>query len=119
MPSMSTIRPLARRDGDIKKAGHANASPAFFPICSRYSGGERLDSLVQPALVAGGFVLGDYTLVDHAVDDRDRRFIRACRSILVAGIACLDDVLDLSSHLGAQAHVVLAGLFRLACAFAS
>lgn len=80
------------------------------------SDSERFHSLVQTALVTRGFVLRDNALVDHAVDNRYSLFIRRHCGVLIAGITCLDDDLYLGAHHGAQTHVVLAGLLRLACA---
>ena len=78
------------------------------------SDGECFNSLVQPAFVASGFVLVDDALVDHAVDDRHGVLVGCCRSVLVAGITGIDDILDLGAHEGTHAHIGLAGLFRLA-----
>jgi len=64
--------------------------------------------------VASGFVLVDDALVDHAVDDRHSVLVGCCRSVFVAGITGLDDILDLGAQEGAHAHIGLAGLFRLA-----
>ena len=58
-------------------------------------------------------ILVNDALVDHAVDNRNGVFIRSHSCILVAGVTGLNDVLDLSAHARAQAHVVLASLFRL------
>ena len=66
-----------------------------------------------------GFVLGDYALVDHAIDDRNSILVRCCCRFLVAGITGLDDVLDFRAHHGAKAHIVLAGFLRLAGALPS
>ena len=78
------------------------------------SGDEGLDALVQPALVTRRLVLVDDTLVYHAVDDRYGVFVCCHGGILVARITGLDDSFDLGTHQRAQAHILLAGLFRLA-----
>ncbi len=81
--------------------------------------GQRFDPLIQPTLVASGFVLIDDALVDHAVDDRDGILVSCDSSIFIARIACVDDVLDFGAHQGAQTHIVLTGLLRLAGALPS
>jgi len=92
------------------------ASRRFFCIrVLRYlSNGECFDSLVQAALVTCSFVLGHNAFVDHTVDHRHSLFIGGRCCVLVAGITCLNNVLDLGAHKRTHAHVVLAGLFRLA-----
>ena len=88
-------------------------------LCRCYLSGERFHPSIQPALVTCGLVLRNEALIDHAVDDRHCFLVRCCRCVLVAGITGLDDILDLGSHHGAQAHVVLTGFLRLAGALAS
>ncbi len=44
--------------------------------------------------MASGFVLVNDALVDHAVDDRYGILVGCYRSILVAGITGIDDILD-------------------------
>ncbi len=78
---------------------------------------ECFDSLIQATLVPCGLVLGDNTLVDHAVDHRYGILVGGRCSVLIAGIACLDDALDLGAHKRTHAHVVLASLLTLAGAF--
>jgi hypothetical protein len=78
---------------------------------------ERFDSLVQTTLVPCSFVLGHNALINHAVDHRHSLFIGDRCSVLVAGITCANDTLDFGAHKRTHAHVVLAGLFRLAGAF--
>ena len=82
----------------------------FFTAKALELGGERFNPLVQPALVSSGLVLVDDALVDHAVDDRYGVLVGRHSRIFVAGIACVDDILDFGTHQGAQPHVVLAGL---------
>src|SRR5690606_36954750 len=60
----------------------------------RASGGEGLHHPVQPALVAGGFVLADDALVGHGVDNGDGVTVGLARRVLVAFLHGLDDVLD-------------------------
>jgi len=84
------------------------------PRRDKNSGGECLDSLVEAALVAGSLVLIDDALVDHAVDDWHSFLVSCHSSVFVAGITGLDDILNLGAHQGAHAHIVLAGLLRLA-----
>jgi hypothetical protein len=86
----------------------------FLVLKRRRLGGERFDPLVQPALVASGFVLVNDAFVYHAVDDRYGILVGCNCSVLVAGITGLDDILDFGAQKGAQTHIVLTGLFRLA-----
>ena len=83
-------------------------------IDSGLSGREFLDAPVQSALVASSLVLGHDALIDHAVDDRDCRLVRSLGGFLVSGVTGFHDILDTGTHHRAQAHVVLAGLLRLA-----
>ena len=69
--------------------------------------------------MASRFILIDDALVDHAVDDRYGILISCYRSILVAGIAGLDDILDFGAQKGAQTHIVLTGLLPLTGALPS
>ena len=64
-----------------------------------------------------GFVLVDNVLINHAVDHGDSLFIGGLCGIFVTSITGLDDIFDFRTHHGAQAHIGLAGLFRLAGAF--
>ena len=76
-----------------------------------------MNALVHATLVPSCLVLGHNAFVDHAVNDRNRGFISSLGRFFVAGVAGIDDVLDLGTHQGTQAHVVLAGLLRLPRAF--
>jgi len=64
--------------------------------------------------MASGLILIYDAFIDHAVDDRYGILVGCYRSILVAGIAGPDDILDFGSQKGAQTHIVLTGLLRLA-----
>ncbi len=90
---------------------------AFLCLKKTRSDSECFHSLVQAALVTRCFVLGHNAFVDHAVDHRYSIFVGYRRSVLVAGIARLFDVLDLGTHKRTHAHIVLSGLLRLAGAF--
>jgi len=81
--------------------------------------GECFNPGVQTALMTRGLVLGNNAFVDHAVDNRHCILVGCNRCIFVAGITCIDDVLDLGAHHGAQTHVVLTSLFRLTGALPS
>ncbi len=69
--------------------------------------------------MASGFVLVDDALVDHAVDDRYGILVGRNSCVLVARITGVNDILDFATHQGAQTHIVLTGLFRLAGALSS
>jgi len=83
------------------------------------SASEGFDPSIQAALVAGSLVLVDDALVDHAVDDWHGILVGCRGSIFVAGITGLDDILDFGAQKGAQTHIVLTGLLRLAGALPS
>jgi hypothetical protein len=74
---------------------------------------QRFYALVQAALVASSLVLRHDAFVDHTIDDGNSIFKGRCRSVLVTGINCLNDVFNLGAHARTQAHVVLASLLRL------
>ena len=76
-----------------------------------------MNTLVQAALMASGLVLGHDAFVDHAVNDRNGGLIGGLGCFLIAGVTRFDDIFDSRTHQGTQAHVVLAGLLRLAGAF--
>ena len=67
--------------------------------------------------MAGGLVLVNDTLVDHAVDDRHGILVSSRGSFFVAGITGIDDILDFAAQQGAHPHIVLARFLRLAGAF--
>ncbi len=67
--------------------------------------------------MASGLVFGHDAFVNHAVNDRNRGLVGRLGRLFVAGVTRFDDVLDLGTHQGTHAHVVLAGLLRLAGAF--
>ena len=69
--------------------------------------------------MASGFVLINDALVNHSVDNRYGVLVGRNSRIFVACIACVDDILDFGTHQGAQTHVVLTGLLRLAGALPS
>src|SRR5690625_5558540 len=77
--------------------------------------GQRFNSAVQAALMASGLVLVDQAFVGYAVDHRNGSCVRSLGRFSIAGFNGADYFFHISARHGAQAGVVLAGVFVLAC----
>src|SRR5690554_7598585 len=87
-----------------------------FSVDLTQSGFERLDLGGQAALVASNLVLGEDSLVYHAVHDR-LGFLEGLLGLLV--VTCVDlglNLLHISTRHGPQAGVMLTVLLVLTCA---
>jgi len=74
---------------------------------------------IQAALVTGSLVSMDNAFARHIVDHGHGGSEGGLRIFFIAGVDCLDSVLDMSTQLGTQAGVVLTALFSLTGTFFS